>query len=91
MAPAAAFVSGLIAMGFVVAGLLFLRFWRRTGDGLFAAFAAAFFLFALNQTVVVLSGWEGDERGWIYLIRLAGFSLIIGAILKKNFEAGRRG
>ena len=34
-------VSGAITMGFVVAGLFFLRFWRRTGDGLFVAFACA--------------------------------------------------
>ena len=90
MAPATAFVTGLIAMGFFVAGLFFLRFWRRTRDALFATFAAAFFLFALNQGVLAVSGVEGEERGWIYLIRLAGFTLIIAAILKKNFEAGRR-
>ena len=90
MSTLPAFVTGLIAMGFFVAGLFFLRFWRRTRDVLFAAFAAAFFLFALNQSVVALSGLEGDERGWIYLIRLAGFTLIIAAILKKNFGAGRR-
>ena len=90
MTAATAFVLGLIAMGYLVAGVFFLRFWRRTRDILFAAFAAAFFLFALNQALVALSGLEGDERGWIYLVRLAGFSLIIAAILKKNFEAGRR-
>ena len=85
-----AFVLGLISMGYAVAGVFFLRFWRRTGDGLFAAFAAAFFLFALNQTLVALSGLEGDERGWIYLLRLAGFSLIIVAVLRKNVGARGR-
>ena len=89
MTVGAAFVLGLIAMGYLVAAVFFLRFWRRTGDGLFAAFAAAFLLFAINQTAVALSGVEGDERGWIYLIRLAGFSLIIVAILGKNLGRGR--
>ena len=88
MGPDATFVSGMIAMGYVVAGVLFLRFWRRTGDSLFAAFAAAFWLFALNQALVALLGVEGDERGWIYLIRLAGFSLIIVAVLRKNLGRG---
>jgi hypothetical protein len=36
------FVAGAVTMGFAVAGLFFLRFWRRTTDGLFLAFAAAF-------------------------------------------------
>jgi hypothetical protein len=35
---------GAIAMGFVVAELLFLFFVRDTGDRLFALFAAAFLL-----------------------------------------------
>jgi len=43
----APFVSGLIAMGFAVAGLFFLSFWRRTRDTLFVAFAVAFWLLAL--------------------------------------------
>ncbi|HEX8569173.1 MAG TPA: DUF5985 family protein [Caulobacteraceae bacterium] len=89
MGTVATFVSGMIAMGYIVAGLLFLRFWRRTGDGLFAVFAAAFWLFALNQALVALLGVEGDERGWIYLLRLAAFSLIIAAVLRKNL--GSRG
>ena len=84
MSPVVTVLSGMIAMGYVVAGVLFLRFWRRTGDSLFAAFGAAFWLFAVNQGLVALLGLDGDERGWIYLLRLAGFSLIIAAILRKN-------
>ena len=90
MDPVLAFVSGLITMGYVIAGVFFLRFWRRTRDALFAVFAAAFWLFALNQALVALLGVTGDERGWIYLVRLAAFILIIVGVLKKNFEAGRR-
>ena len=33
------FLAGLIAMGFAVAGLFFLSFWRRSKDSLFASFA----------------------------------------------------
>ena len=90
MSTAAAFVLGLIVMGYLVAAVFFLRFWRRTRDALFAAFAAAFLLFALNQTLLALSGLEDEARGWIYLIRLAGFSLIIVAILWKNVGARGR-
>lgn len=79
-----AFVSGLITMGFVVAGLFFLRFWRRTGDRLFVAFAAAFWLLALNQTLLVLSEASVEERSWLYLLRLFAFAIIIAAIWFKN-------
>ena len=43
------FLHGAIAMGFAVAGLYFLRFWRDTGDRLFAFFAAAFWVFAAER------------------------------------------
>ena len=33
-------VSGAIVMGYAVAGLFFLRFWRETRDRLFLIFAA---------------------------------------------------
>jgi hypothetical protein len=78
------FVSGLITMGFLVAGLFFLRSWHRTRDGLFAIFAAAFALLALNQARAALLGLPRDELGWIYLLRIAGFTLIIVGIVRKN-------
>ncbi len=78
------FTAGLITMGYLVAGLFFLRFWWRTRDGLFIAFCFAFWLFALNQALVSLSGLPREEASWFYLLRLAGFGLIITAILLKN-------
>lgn len=85
-----ALISGLVTMGFLVASLFFARFWRRTGDGLFAAFSAAFLLFALNQALTVLLDLEREELGWIYLLRLAGFLLIILAIVQKNWRGRSR-
>ena len=35
-------VSGAIMMGYLVAGLFFLRFWQETRDRLFLIFAVAF-------------------------------------------------
>jgi hypothetical protein len=82
------FVSGAITIGFIVAGLFFLRFWSRTRDSLFAAFACAFWLLALNQALVALEAIPREELSWIYLIRLAAFSFIIIAIIDKNRRAG---
>jgi len=84
------FLSGLIAMGFLVLAMFFGRFWRRTGDQLFAAFAAAFMLLAINQTVAELVDLGREERGWVWLLRLAAFLLIIIAIVRKNVGTGAK-
>lgn len=81
------FLSGAVTFGFVVAGLFFLRFWRRTGDGLFLAFAVAFWLLGLTQALLALTGIPVEERSWLYLFRLAAFALIIAAIVRKNRPA----
>lgn len=78
------FVSGLITMGFLVAGLFFLRFWRRTGDALFAFFALAFWLLAANQALTAFAHVPLEERTGLYLLRLAAFVLILVGILFKN-------
>jgi hypothetical protein len=78
------FVSGLITMGFLVASLFFLRFWHRTRDALFAIFAAAFVLLALNQALAILLDLGREELGWVYLLRVAAFTLIILGIVRKN-------
>jgi hypothetical protein len=78
------FLSGAVTFGFVMAGLFFLRFWKRTGDGLFAAFAAAFWLLGIAQALLALANIPVEERSWVYLFRLAAFALIIVAIVRKN-------
>lgn len=82
------FVYGIITMGYVVAGLFFLKFWQRSRDLLFAIFALAFWLLALNQAIVAALDVPREEQSWAYLLRLAAFILIIVAIIQKN--AARR-
>ncbi|HET7576675.1 MAG TPA: DUF5985 family protein [Sphingomicrobium sp.] len=81
------FLSGAVAFGFFVCGLFFLRFWRRIRDPLFLAFAAAFVLLGIGQSILALANIPTEERGSIYLIRLAAFALILFAILRKNSSA----
>lgn len=78
------FLSGMITMGFLAAGLYFLRFWRGTGDGLFAAFAIAFWLLGLTQALLALTDFPVEEASYFYLIRLTAFIVIIVAIWRKN-------
>jgi membrane-associated PAP2 superfamily phosphatase len=81
------FLSGAVSLGFIVCALFFLRFWRRTRDGLFMAFALAFSLLGLGQAILALANIPTEERGSIYLIRLAAFALILIAIVRKNRSA----
>ena len=84
------FMLGAIVMACVVAALFFLRFWRKTHDRLFALFAAALGLLAVNW--VALAFMTGDEtlRTVLYGMRLVAFVLILAAIVDKN-RAGARG
>jgi hypothetical protein len=82
------FLSGAITMGFLVAGLFFLRFWKRTRDSLFIAFALAFWLLGLNQALLTFTDIPVEERSWLYLLRLAAFTLILISIWRKNRTAG---
>ena len=78
------FLSGAIAMGFVIAGLFFARFWSRTRDRLFFGFASAFWLLGISQTVMTLTDIPVEERSWLYLLRLAAFLLILYAFWLQN-------
>lgn len=85
------FASGMVTMGFLVGGLFFLKFYARSRDRFFVAFAAAFWLLALNQALVTIAGVPGDEVGWLYVLRLVAFGLIALAIVRKNVAPDRRG
>lgn len=78
------FLAGAVTFGFLMAGLFFLRFWKRTGDELFLAFAVAFALLGVAQGAIMLANAYLEERSWAYLPRLAAFALIIFAIGRKN-------
>ena len=84
MSPTVLFMSGVLAMGYAVAGLCFVRFWRESRDRLFAWFAAAFILLALQRVLITFAASAGDA---LYLLRLAAFGLIIAAIVDKNRAA----
>ncbi len=81
------FLSGAITMGFLVAGFFFLRFWKRTHESLFLAFAVAFWLLGLAQALLAFTDIPVEERSWLFLLRLAAFSLILVSIWRKNRRA----
>ena len=78
------FSAGAITLGFLIAGLFFLRFWRDTRDTLFAAFAGAFLLLGAGQALLTFFAVEDEERSGLYLVRLTAFLCILIAIVRKN-------
>lgn len=84
--PHQEFFSGFLGAAFLVCALFFLRFWRSTKDGLFAAFAFAFGLLSLQQFLTTFLGLPEEDRSWVYLLRLAAFVIVIIAIMRKNLQ-----
>ena len=84
------FLSGAITLGFFTAAGFFLRFWRRTRDRLFLAFAAAFALLALNQALAAFLGAGDELTPYTYVLRVLGFTLILSAIVDKNVTSDRK-
>lgn len=81
--------GGALIFGYLIAGLFFLRFWRRTRDSLFVWFAIAFWLMAANQLALAFLDFPEEEMHYIYLIRISAFALILWAIVWKNLGKAR--
>jgi Family of unknown function (DUF5985) len=79
------FLLGVIATSSLTAGMFFLKFWRRTHDGLFLAFGAAFLIDAFNRITLLFSEHPNEANPVYYLVRLFAFLLILIGILRKNY------
>ena len=80
------FLSGALTLGYILTGVCFLRFWRRTGDKLFRSFAIAFGLFAVNQFLTFFLSTEREVQ-YEYVLRVLGFVVILIGIVRKNAES----
>ena len=85
-----AYLGGAITLGYLVAGTFFLRFWRKTSDRLFLAFAIAFGLLAVNQCLAIFLDSGDESTAFAYVLRVLGFVLILLAIINKNVSTRRR-
>jgi hypothetical protein len=76
-------LTGATAMGWLLAGLFFFRFWHHTRDRFFLWFALSFWLETANRVALGLSGTsEGNPA--IYLLRVIAYGLILYAVWQKN-------
>jgi hypothetical protein len=77
-------LSGAVALGYMLAAMFFLKFWKRTADVLFLSFAAAFALLSVGQIVVASANIYVEDSSAAYLVRLGAFAIIILAVWRKN-------
>ena len=75
-------VSGALAMGYLVAAMFFIRYWRDSRDRLFAFFSLAFLLLALQR--IILPFIADDQAELAYTVRVVAFLMIIVGIVDKN-------
>lgn len=78
------FLLGVIVTASLTVALFFLKFWRRTRDPLFMAFAAAFTIEGLNRLTYLSLESPNEGSPGIYAVRLLAFLLILIAIVRKN-------
>jgi len=83
------FLFGAIVLAWFVAGLVFLRFHRRTGDRFFLYFVASFWLEALDYASSAIA-FEPLGPNTAYLIRIVAYGLILAAIFDKNLPRRER-
>jgi hypothetical protein len=74
---------GAVAMGTAVVAVIFLRYWRDSGDRFFLYFALSFFVQAANRVALAMTH-SSEGRPWHYVIRLFAYLLIVAAIVHKN-------
>lgn len=84
-----AFLLGVVATSSITASVFFLKFWKRTRDFLFLAFAVAFFIEGLSRVGTLLTVRPNEGSPWIYLVRLFAIVIILSGILHKNYGTNR--
>jgi len=75
-------LTGAIILNSWAIALFFVRFWKKTHDGLFGWFAAAFLLLGAERLSILVPA--GESHFHFYVIRLVAFLLILFAIWQKN-------
>jgi hypothetical protein len=80
------FADGGTMVACAVIAYYFFRYWRRSGDRLFAHFSAAFTVLAFNRLAIAV-GRQGESSTIVYLLRLAAFGFIIAGIVRRNMPS----
>jgi hypothetical protein len=88
------FINGLITALHLIAGLLFVKFWLKTHDRLFAMFALAFVMMAVSRiafsALPYLMRPHSEHAVLVYGVRLLAYAIILAAILDRSRRSRRR-
>lgn len=69
-------------------GLFFFRFWRKSGDRLFACFAVGFWILAGNWAALAFVSRDEPQTA-LYTVRFAAYCFILLGIIEKNRGSAR--
>jgi hypothetical protein len=83
------FMMGAIALASWTAAIFFMRFWRDTGDRLFAIFSVSFILLGITRLGLAMQNEQLEAQTYWYWVRLTAFLLILLAIADKNRVSNR--
>jgi len=83
------FILGASTLASALAGLLFLKFWRRSGDRFFLYFMFSFWIVGTGRLYEAVTESMHEDTPVSYLLRLLAYALILAAIVDKNLP--RRG
>jgi hypothetical protein len=78
------FLSGALMLSYIVAGVCFLRFWKRTKDRCSSSSPPRSSCSARNGSLYRFRQIDENRTAIVYGIRLLAFLLILGAIIDKN-------
>ena len=77
-------IAGASTLAGLTISLFFWRYWKKTGDRLFAYFAVAFLLLGIERLALGIFVQVVEWNIYFYLIRLSAFLLFLYAIVDKN-------
>ena len=78
------FLWGALSILCIVAAVFFSKYWRRTRDQLFLAFAAGFGVLGLHWALLGLVNPSDETRHFLYVPRFLAFALILLGVIRKN-------
>lgn len=82
--PLTFFFSGIIFTSFGFAGIFFLKFWKKTKERFFLAFALACWALSIERIAMLIESKNNETSAWVYLFRLVAFFLVFLAVYHAN-------
>lgn len=79
------FLVGVVATASLTCSLFFVRFFRRTRDVLFLAFALVFFVEAATRVATLSLARPNESSPWFYVIRAICYLMVVVVTVRKNY------